>query len=56
MLFGSRNVSAPVHFPGNLSELSRRIDSVYSPEFLLRKTTLFPFYKPFTSTDNVENV
>lgn len=50
-LFGVSKLCAVTDLPSHLIKLTDRIDRIYSPEELLMKHTLFPYYSTFLPKD-----
>ncbi len=50
MLFGSRSSIVSLDFPNRLSELAARMPGGYTPDYLIERHTLAPYYLAFAPT------
>jgi len=55
-LFGSKTVIATSDIPSSLGVLSERLDGVITPEELISKNTLLPYYSPFLEIKRVDSI
>lgn len=55
-LFGKRSIVPSLEIGSNLDTLSKNLNSLYTPEYIINHHTIFPFYSPFLPSARKEEL